>query len=97
MLAVRSYMERPPPRKSSQSNAPDLLRQPSAEDLDAAYQLISSARGEWVDGQDDMDDSQTSTSIQKTPPAVGTVANDKIEAANGSLSEDSPVTGQICR
>jgi hypothetical protein len=45
MLAIRAGMD---PLRTSHpfaSDTPDLLRQPSAEDLDAAHQLVSSARG----------------------------------------------------
>lgn len=43
MLAVRSAMD---PLRHSASERRSLLREPSAEDLDAAHQLVSSARGE---------------------------------------------------
>jgi hypothetical protein len=45
MLAIRAGMDPLRPSHAFASDAPDLLRQPSAEDLDAAHQLVSSARG----------------------------------------------------
>lgn len=43
MLAIQSAMD---PLRHSSSEQRSLLREPSAEDLDAAHQLVSSARGE---------------------------------------------------
>jgi hypothetical protein len=43
MLAVQTAMD---PLRHSKSEQRSLLREPSAEDLDAAHQLVSSARGE---------------------------------------------------
>lgn len=45
MLAIRAGMDPLRPSHAFASDTPDLLRQPSAEDLDAAHQLVSSARG----------------------------------------------------
>jgi hypothetical protein len=45
MLAIRVGMDPLRPSHAFASDTPDLLRQPSAEDLDAAHQLVSSARG----------------------------------------------------
>ena len=45
MLALRAIMDPLRPSSSYAAPTPDLLRQPSAEDLDAAHQLVSSARG----------------------------------------------------
>lgn len=46
MLAVRSAMDALHRSTSFGSDREILIRQPSAEDLDAAHQLVSSARGE---------------------------------------------------
>jgi hypothetical protein len=46
MLAVRSAMDALRSSGSHGSDRQSLLREPSAEDLDAAHQLVSSARGE---------------------------------------------------
>lgn len=48
MLAVRSAMDALRRSTSHNSDHPSILRQPSAEDLDAAHQLVSSARGERI-------------------------------------------------
>jgi hypothetical protein len=46
MLAVQPMMDALRRSNSNRSDHPSILRQPSAEDLDAAHQLVSSARGE---------------------------------------------------
>lgn len=46
MLAVRGAMDALQRSASFSSQRDSLMRQPSAEDLDAAHQLVSSARGE---------------------------------------------------
>ena len=46
MLAVQSAMDIMRSAGSKSSESRSLLREPSAEDLDAAHQLVSSARGE---------------------------------------------------
>jgi hypothetical protein len=46
MLAVQPMMAALRRSNSNRSDHPSILRQPSAEDLDAAHQLVSSARGE---------------------------------------------------
>jgi hypothetical protein len=48
MLAVQSAMDALRRSTSHNSDQPSILRQPSAEDLDAAHQLVSSARGERI-------------------------------------------------
>lgn len=45
MLAIRAGMDPLRLSHAFASDTPNLLRQPSAEDLDAAHQLVSSARG----------------------------------------------------
>ena len=46
MLAVQSAMDALRHAGTNGSDRQSLLREPSAEDLDAAHQLVSSARGE---------------------------------------------------
>jgi hypothetical protein len=45
MLAFAARMDPLRPSQPFSTDAPNLLRHPSAEDLDAAHQLVSSARG----------------------------------------------------
>ena len=48
MLAVQSAMDALRRSTSHNSDHPSILRQPSAEDIYAAHQLVSSARGERI-------------------------------------------------
>lgn len=62
MLAVQSAMDALRGSGSHGSDRHILLREPSAEDLDAAHQLVSSARGERKNPPVSLSESNTSTS-----------------------------------
>lgn len=94
MLAVYPQMASHPHSQFSTSRS-DLLRQPSAEDLDAAHQLVSSARGERTGITNAQESQPVSTTPQQpaTLPAVG--ATESIEQAQSS--DDTQQLGQVCR
>src|ERR1700755_1245720 len=62
MLAVQSAMDALRRPGSHGSDRHILLREPSAEDLDAAHQLVSSARGERKNPPSSLPEGKTSES-----------------------------------
>jgi len=102
MLAVRSAMDalQHSTTFSGQKDSP--LRQPSAEDLDAAHQLVSSARGErhgshvvheTLSGEATSDQSY----LRRVSPDQDAT---NVAATSGEASEqaeDSSGLGQMCR
>lgn len=88
------------PQMATHSHTPfstvrsDLLRQPSAEDLDAAHQLVSSARGERTGITNPQDPQPSSTTSQQSVPPVSGPA-ESIEQAQPS--DETPQLGQVCR
>jgi hypothetical protein len=87
------------PSHAFSSDAPDLLRQPSAEDLDAAHQLVSSARGRNSDyGAHEKrpslsDDQPSRMNAEAEEDSVRQQEQTRNPPANG----DSINLGQICR
>jgi hypothetical protein len=98
MLAIRAGMDPSRPSHAFAPDTPDILRHPSAEDLDAAHQLVSSARGRNSEYR--VDEKRTSVS-NEIRPRMNADAEDSVRQqeqtryppANG----DSVNLGQICR
>lgn len=102
MLAVRRAMDALNHSATLASERESLMRQPSAEDLDAAHQLVSSALGErhgshlTHDGH--ISDTATETSHQSQP-------SPKPDGADGTHQsselieqrDDGNGLGQVCR
>ncbi len=101
MLALRAGMDPLRMSHTFNSDAPDLLRQPSAEDLDAAHQLVSSARGRNGDyGANERRPSNTSNdaALRSVADTEGEAAHRQQRQARDNASEDEAVNlGQICR
>jgi hypothetical protein len=99
MLVIRAGMDPSRPSHAFASDTPDILRQPSAEDLDAAHQLVSSARGRNSEYR--VDEKRTSFSNEIRPRMNADADEDSVRQqeqtryppANG----DSINLGQICR
>jgi hypothetical protein len=78
----------------------DLMRHPSAEDLDAAQQLVESARGDRqgtlaTNGQRDQQPyAETNMTTGRTPNTGQTAESDH---SNAPMMDDSNGLGQICR
>lgn len=78
------------------------MRQPSAEDLDAAHQLVSSARGERHGSQVTHDghvsDAATENShVSRASPRPDVVEAPRLSSEIPDLREDGGGLGQICR
>ena len=100
MLAIRAAMDPLRPSHNFASGAPDLLRQPSAEDLDAAHQLVSSARGRNNDYSSH--EKHLNTLSDDHPLRVDAEAEDKSlrqqeQTRDPLVNSDSINLGQICR
>jgi hypothetical protein len=72
---------------------PNLIRQPSAEDLDAAHQLVSSARG-GRSGLGSLD--ETSTAGNGRGPFLDDSLAD-LPALSSVTNGQSTLSGQVCR
>lgn len=102
MLAVHSAMDALRRSTSYSSDHPDMLRQPSAEDLDAAHQLVSSARGERISPPRTNETNGTSTSPSVygiAPSASQPPAEDQQQDVLSESTERDAAGGfnQICR
>ena len=101
MLAIRAGMDPLRTSHTFNSDAPDLLRQPSAEDLDAAHQLVSSARGR--NGDYGAHERRPSTMSIDAAPKVGADAEGEAaqrqqgQARDNAAEEETVNLGQICR
>lgn len=74
--------------------SPNLIRQPSAEDLDAAHQLVSSARG-GRSSLDSMDErSRVSNGHVTFPDAAGSM--DLVPGSQATNGQHA-LSGQVCR
>lgn len=98
MLAVQPTMDALR-RSSHGTDRHSLLREPSAEDLDAARQLVSSARGEMIrtpsvhDGQvSDTSEISGGQSVRDAEPA-----NQQRAASEATERSTSSNFGQVCR
>jgi hypothetical protein len=69
------------------------MRQPSAEDLDAAHQLVSSARG----GRNSLGtlEPRARTEDEYGPLVEG--ASTALDAVQSATSNQSALSGQVCR
>lgn len=97
MLAVQPFMDILP-KSTYADSSHSIMRQPSAEDLDAAHQLVSSARGERNGTYVPFSIREQSPATQQaTAPAAGT--DDGRDDRAGQVPESANVTGleQICR
>ena len=102
MLALQTRMEPLRASHTFTSDAPDLLRQPSAEDLDAAHQLVSSARGR--NGDYSGHERRHSTLSNDMPPRVEAESEEEVGRQQGQArdsvrgaQDDTVNLGQICR
>jgi hypothetical protein len=102
MLKVAPVMDALRRSTSYSSDHPDMLRQPSAEDLDAARQLVSSARGERISPPRTNDSSfiqtgPSSTSVEQSEPQADT--EDQQQNGDSESIERDSAGGfnQICR
>ncbi|KAK5077898.1 GATA type transcriptional activator of nitrogen-regulated proteins [Lithohypha guttulata] len=77
-------------------NGPNLLRQPSAEDIDAAHQLVSSARGERTSiyPYQSIPQSHTPVPPSRSPAPIDSVHS--AEALEPLDAEDQQQLGQAC-
>lgn len=103
MLAMISPRMEPPRAPRSPSNT--LLRQPSAEDLDAAHQLVSSARG-VRDGSVESRSLRSATETEdgniignrRTSPEILQNGQDRLDAsAHEKQNNEINGLGQSCR
>lgn len=102
MLAVRGVMDALRRSTSFGTESGSLMRQPSAEDLDAAHQLVSSARGErhvsHITHDDHVSEAATERPHQSRPspiPEASDVTRSPSELAE--QREDVSDLGQVCR
>ncbi|KIX08298.1 uncharacterized protein Z518_02954 [Rhinocladiella mackenziei CBS 650.93] len=101
MLAVRGAMDALQRSASFGSNRESLMRQPSAEDLDAAHQLVSSARGErpkpHITHEGHVSDAATEKShLDHVSPQPGTQDAPRPSSELPEHREDSSGLGQVC-
>src|SRR5882757_8701941 len=102
MLAVQGPMDALQRSTSFGTERESLMRQPSSEELDAAHQLVSSARGERH-GSHITHDSLTSDAATENPqlslvsprPEASDVPHSSSELAE--QREDASGLGQVCR
>ena len=76
-----------------------LLREPSAEDLDAAHQLVSSARGERMNSHQ-THDGQVSETLETSShqSTLNTQSSDSQRAVNEAVERETPGNfSQVCR
>ena len=100
MLAIRAAMDPLRPSHSFPSDAPDLLRQPSAEDLDAAHQLVSSARGRNSDyggHEKHIDTLSNDQTLRINAEAAEDAVRQQEQIRISPANDDSINLGQICR
>jgi hypothetical protein len=102
MLKVAPVIDALRRSTSYSSDHPDMLRQPSAEDLDAAHQLVSSARGERISPPRTSESSlvqaaPATTSVEQSEPQADTEVQQQ-DGDSESIERD-PAGGfnQICR
>jgi hypothetical protein len=83
------------------SDGNNLMRQPSAEDLDAAHQLVSSARGERSGSFTVVDGQASDLPDEQMPGASRGSGNGGDESREGPAGEASVETSsglsQVCR
>lgn len=102
---MRSPMDALPRSASLGPERESLMRHPSAEDLDAAHQLVSSARGERHGSQPQLSaydghvsDAATEGSHPSRPsPRPEAAETPRLSHEQAEQQEDSTVLGQVCR
>ena len=102
MLAVRGAMDALQRSTSFNSQRESLMRQPSAEDLDAAHQLVSSARGgrhaSHVTQDSRMSDAPSDQgNHRQVNPRPDMTDAPQTASEVSEQTEDSSGLGQICR
>lgn len=102
MLAVRSPMDALQRSTSLGGQKDSLLRQPSAEDLDAAHQLVSSARGERHGSHVTHEPHPSDTSpdqsyLRRISPSQDAMDIVRISGESSDQAEDPSGLGQMCR
>lgn len=97
MLAVQTAMDALRRSTSHTSDHPNILRQPSAEDLDAAHQLVSSARGERI-SPSRMNET-TNLNAGGSPTALYDPNEGQDSRATGDVADREATAGfnQMCR
>lgn len=101
MLAVRSPMDAFQKSTPFGGERENLMRQPSAEDLDAAHQLVSSARGErhgsniTHDGHNS--DPPPDQTHLRVSPRSDVAHSPQPMSDHADQVEDTSGLGQICR
>lgn len=101
-MAVRGVMDAFQRSSSFGGEGESLLRQPSAEDLDAAHQLVSSARGERHGSNIPLENHATDSTTDQNPLPVSPRPTDAAQSPRPASeqfdqTEDSSGLGQICR
>lgn len=99
MLAVHSAMDALRRSTSHKSDQPSILRQPSAEDLDAAHQLVSSARGERVSPPRVGEGQRGGPSTAPSPPSARGDTIERQPQRSSIEADESQLGGfsQMCR
>ena len=101
MLAVQRGMDILRKATSYQESNHNIMRQPSAEDLDAAHQLVSSARGERNGAYVPMGASELDADGSTSPEISRAVSRESFSEHEKTArsSEGANVSGleQICR
>jgi len=101
MLAVYPPMDSLQRTSSFGSTGSVLMRHPSAEDLDAAHQLVSSARGERSMGYVARDGQPTNSNSGDGPATEDGLSISSLESVRPSeeppVTQESASSGQFCR
>lgn len=102
MLAVRGAMDALQHSTSFSGQKDSLLRQPSAEDLDAAHQLVSSARGERhgshvVHETHGGEGASDQNYLRRVSPGQDATTVAGTSGESSEQAEDSSGLGQMCR
>jgi GATA-binding protein, other eukaryote len=101
MLAVRSAMDPLNSSTSFGSERESLMRQPSAEDLDAAHQLVSSALGErhvsHVSHDSHVNAATENPSVDQVSPRPEASEPQRSSSEAIEQREDASGLSQVCR
>lgn len=93
MLALKPRMDQMRRPADLFTRGPNLIRQPSAEDLDAAHQLVSSARG-GRSGADSSD--ERPRTVDTHGPSLDDRSSDFL-AVPPVINGQAALSGQTCR
>ena len=99
MLAVQRAMDALQRSASISSDQRSVIREPSAEDLDAAHQLVSSARGERAmrPASQETQRSEVSEQTSAAPPHVSNRSGDQRIPSEVSKGSGGVFFNQVCR